>query len=79
MDWLMASAIGFDVKIEDETDDVAALAAQGPTSFGVLKNLGLDGLEDLRFFGLMNFEFEGTDLMVSRTGDIPATSATSSG
>jgi aminomethyltransferase len=68
MDWLMASAIGFDVKIEDETDDVAALAAQGPTSFSILKNLGLDGLENLKFFGLMNFEFEGTDLMVSRTG-----------
>jgi aminomethyltransferase len=68
MDWLMASAIGFDVSIEDETEDIAALAVQGPTSYSVMKNLGLDGIEELKFFGLGNFDFEGTDLMVSRTG-----------
>lgn len=68
MDWLMASAIGFDVSIREETADIAGLAVQGPTSYSVLKNLGLDGLEKLTFFGLTNFSFEGTDLMVSRTG-----------
>ena len=68
MEWLTAAAIGLDVNIKEETADIAALAVQGPTSYSVLRNLGLDGVENLKLFGLMNFDFEGTDLMVSRTG-----------
>jgi len=68
MAWLRASAIGMDVSIVDETPEIAALAVQGPTSYSVLKDLGLDVIENLKPFGLTNFEFEGVDLMVSRTG-----------
>jgi aminomethyltransferase len=68
MAWLTAAAIGMDVLIVDETHDIASLAVQGPTSYSVMKNLGLDGIENLKPFGLMNFDFRGTDLMVSRTG-----------
>jgi aminomethyltransferase len=66
--WLQTAAIGFDVSIVCETDDVAGLAVQGPTSFSVLSKMGLDGLGELKPFGLMNFDFDGADLMVSRTG-----------
>jgi aminomethyltransferase len=66
--WLQTAAIGFDVSIVLETEDIAALAVQGPTSFTVLSTMGLNGLEDLKPFGLMNFDFDGADLMVSRTG-----------
>ena len=66
--WFQAAAIGFDVSIVLETEDIAALAVQGPTSFSVLKAMGLSGLEELKPFGLTNVEFEGVDLMVSRTG-----------
>jgi aminomethyltransferase len=66
--WLIASAIGFDVTVVEETKEIAALAVQGPTSYSVIRNLGLDGVENLKMFGLMKFEFQGTDLMVSRTG-----------
>ncbi|MCI0518012.1 MAG: aminomethyltransferase family protein [Woeseiaceae bacterium] len=66
--WLMAAAIGFDVTIREETADIAALAVQGPTSFSIMKNLGLHGIENLKPFGLMHFDFQGTELMVSRTG-----------
>jgi aminomethyltransferase len=68
LDWLMASAIGFDVSIVEETADVAGLAVQGPTSYSVLSGLGLDGLDELKVFGLMHCDFEGSELMVSRTG-----------
>ncbi len=68
MAWLTAAAIGMDVSIVDETHDIAALAVQGPTSYSVMKHLGLDGIENLKPFGLTNFNFEGSDLMVSRTG-----------
>ncbi len=66
--WLQDSAIGFDVSIEDETADVAALAVQGPTSFAILSRMGLDGLGELKPFGLTYFDFEGVEMMVSRTG-----------
>ena len=67
-DWLLASAIGFDVTVAEETAEVAGLAVQGPTSYSVLNNMGLDGLDELKVFGLMHCDFEGAELMVSRTG-----------
>ncbi len=66
--WLTAAAVGFDVSIVVETAEIAALAVQGPTSFSVLSGLNLRGLENLKPFGLMHFEFEGSELLVSRTG-----------
>ena len=66
--WLQAAALGFDVTITHETEDVAALAVQGPTSFSVLDRMGLNGLGELKPFGLTYFDFQGSELMVSRTG-----------
>jgi aminomethyltransferase len=66
--WLQAAAIGFDVDIAHETDDVAALAVQGPTAFTILQKLDIAGLAELKPFGLLHCEFEGVELMVSRTG-----------
>lgn len=68
LDWLLTSALGFDVTIREDTDEVAALAFQGPTSCAVLKKLGLAGVELLKPFELRHFAFEGGELMVSRTG-----------
>jgi len=66
--WLQAATVGFDVTVTHETEEIAALAVQGPTSFSVLRDMGLEGLEQLRPFGLMHFDFQGVELMVSRTG-----------
>ncbi len=68
IDWFMTNAVGFDVNIVEDTHDVAALAVQGPTSCAVLKDMGLNGIENLTPFGLTCFDFEGFELMVSRTG-----------
>jgi aminomethyltransferase len=50
LDWLRASAIGFDVEIREMTEDVAALAVQGPTSCRLLRAVGLEGIQRLRPF-----------------------------
>src|SRR3979411_1535817 len=51
LDWLLSSAIGFDgVVIEEITDQIAALAMQGPTSYAALKSAGLVGVERLKPF-----------------------------
>ncbi len=68
LDWLQATAMGFDVEIEDETDELVGLAVQGPTSCQTLKAMNLNGVENLKPFQHMSFDFEGSKLMVSRTG-----------
>jgi len=76
LDWLLASAIGFDVEIAEVTEEVAALAVQGPTSCALLKALGLAGVERLKPFELGQFVLSGAaqaapariEMMVSRTG-----------
>ena len=67
-DWLIDSSLGFDVRIVDETADVAALALQGPTSYSVLKALGIPDLDELRPFRSMEVTFGNSQLLVSRTG-----------
>ena len=67
--WLRKSAFGFDdVNVTDITDDLAALALQGPTSCAVLKKMGLEGIETAKAFDIRHFPFHGESLMVSRTG-----------
>jgi aminomethyltransferase len=68
LDWLLMSAAGFDVQVEVETHDVAALAVQGPTSYSVLTAAGIDGLDDLKPFGIRRLECGGMPVTISRTG-----------
>ena len=75
LDWLRASAIGFDVEIQEVTEEIAALAVQGPTSCKLLKLVGLAGVERLKPFEHGMFTMPRTaaaaapiPLLVSRTG-----------
>ncbi len=68
LDWLLISSIGFDVNIEVETHEVAALAVQGPTAYSILTEAGIDGLADLKPFGIAQLQCNGFPLVVSRTG-----------
>lgn len=68
LDWLLASAIGFDVRVEEVTAEIAGLALQGPTSCAVLKQMGLAGIDRLKPFELGTFGINGIPLMISRTG-----------
>lgn len=68
LDWLLMSATGFDVHIETETHDVAALAVQGPTSCSVLTAAGIDKLDQLKPFGIVDLQCQGIPVTVSRTG-----------
>ena len=73
LDWLLDSAIGFEVEISEVTEEIAALAVQGPTSCALLKAFGLAGVERLKPFELGQFEAPAAlgieaPIMVSRTG-----------
>lgn len=66
--WLLDSAIGFEVGIEEETMQIAGLALQGPTSFAVLSKAGFEGIERLKPFQLADFPHEDGSVTISRTG-----------
>jgi aminomethyltransferase len=68
LDWLLDSALGFDVAIEEVTREIAALAVQGPTSCFVLKRFGLEGIERLRPFEVGEFAVVGRPIVASRIG-----------
>ena len=68
IDWLLDSARGYAVDIDEVTEQVAALALQGPTSCAVLKALGLSGIERLRPFEIGSFAAGDLRLTISRTG-----------
>jgi len=68
IDWLLDSALGFDVEIGEVTEQIAALAIQGPTSCAVLKAAGLQGVETLKPFEIGYYALGSHQLTVSRTG-----------
>ena len=68
IDWLLDSALGFDVEIAEITEEIAALALQGPTSCAVLKAAGLAGVEQLKPFEIGYFALGAHRLTISRTG-----------
>jgi aminomethyltransferase len=66
--WLEDNAFGLDVSIEDVTDDVAALALQGPTSRAVLQQLTDFDLAGLGYFRAARANLGGISAVVTRTG-----------
>ncbi|WP_274627024.1 aminomethyltransferase family protein [Arvimicrobium flavum] len=66
--WLLDSAEGLDVEIAEETEEVAGLALQGPTSYAVLRDAGFAGVEKLKIFDLAEFSHDGATVTISRTG-----------
>lgn len=66
--WLRKAARGFEVSIDNVSDDFGVLALQGPTSLGVLRELVGEDVAKLGFSQSCHTEFEGIPLWVSRTG-----------
>jgi aminomethyltransferase len=66
--WLNLNAVGMDVEIHEVSEQIAALAVQGPNSLQILQS-GVDAdLRQLRFFRLTHAKLDGIPLIVSRTG-----------
>jgi aminomethyltransferase len=66
--WLRMNAVGLEVRIDDVTDEVAALSVQGPTSRAILGELGASSIGALNYFRLMQAELAGRPVTISRTG-----------
>ena len=67
--WLRKSALGFDqLSVIEHTEALAALSLQGPTSFAVLKAMGLEAAGSLKPFDIGHYPFAEGEIMISRTG-----------
>ena len=67
--WLRKSALGFSqLSIVEHTEALAALSLQGPTSFAVLKAMGLEATSALKPFDIGHYPFAEGEIMISRTG-----------
>ncbi|HEX5149027.1 MAG TPA: aminomethyltransferase family protein [Candidatus Limnocylindrales bacterium] len=66
--WLRMNGAGLDVQVEDVSEDLAALAVQGPLSRDVLERATGQDWKDLRYFGHRRSEIAGVQIDVTRTG-----------
>jgi aminomethyltransferase len=66
--WLMQNAAGLDVTIEDISEQVAALALQGPTSAKLLRKVAQAPIDKLRYFRVTSGTIAGIKVDISRTG-----------
>jgi aminomethyltransferase len=68
MRWFHQNALGLDVKIEDISDQLAALALQGPTSGRLLKQVTEADITNLKYFRVTRGKIAGIQVDISRTG-----------
>jgi aminomethyltransferase len=66
--WLQQNALGLEVKIEDISEQIAALALQGPTSGRMLKAIAEADVENLKYFKVTSGKIAGVPVDISRTG-----------
>src|SRR5215468_7160428 len=66
--WFHQNALGLDVKIEDISEQVAALALQGPTSGRLLRAAAEADIENLKYFKVTSGKIAGVPVDISRTG-----------
>jgi aminomethyltransferase len=66
--WLRLNAAGLDVQIEDVSEQIAALALQGPTSARLLRAVAQADIDGLKYFRMTTGEIAGVPVHVSRTG-----------
>jgi aminomethyltransferase len=66
--WFLQNALGLSVRIEDITEQVAALALQGPTSGRLLNAVAEANISNLKYFRVTHGKIAGVPVDISRTG-----------
>lgn len=68
MNWMRSKVGNFDVEIEDDSNNSALIAFQGPLAQQLLQKICEGDLSTIRRFGLARSKVSGEDCIVSRTG-----------
>lgn len=66
--WFQQNALGLDVIIEDISEQLAALALQGPTSGKLLQSVTDTNIANLKYFRVTRGKIAGVPVDISRTG-----------
>ena len=66
--WLRQNSRGFDVTVDDVSEQTAALALQGPRSADVLRACAAADIDRLPYFGVKSGTIHGVPVDISRTG-----------
>jgi aminomethyltransferase len=66
--WFQQNAFGLDVNIADISEEVAALAVQGPTSGRLLQAVTSTDISKLKYFRVTHAKIAGVPVDISRTG-----------
>jgi aminomethyltransferase len=66
--WITDNAAGLDVRVEDISEQVAALALQGPASAGLLRHVSTAPIDSLKYFRATAGSIAGVPVDISRTG-----------
>ncbi len=66
--WLVQNAVGLDVSVQDISEQVAALALQGPASAAVLERAADADVRNLKYFRMTRGAIAGVPVEISRTG-----------
>ena len=66
--WFRQNAFGLDVAIDDISEQVAALALQGPTSGRLLRTVTDAPVDNLKYFRVTRGKIAGVPVDISRTG-----------
>jgi glycine cleavage system T protein (aminomethyltransferase) len=66
--WITENARGLEVTVEDISEQVAAVALQGPTAARLLKEVSTAPIESLKYFRATSGSIAGVPVDISRTG-----------
>jgi glycine cleavage system T protein (aminomethyltransferase) len=66
--WFRQNGLNMEVQVEDISEQVAALALQGPTAGKLLKSVAEADISNLKYFRLTSGQIAGVPVDISRTG-----------
>jgi aminomethyltransferase len=66
--WFRQNGLNMNVQVEDISEEVAALALQGPTSGKLLKSVAEADIANLKYFRVTSGKIAGVPVDISRTG-----------
>ena len=67
-EWLTSKAKGFEIILENKSNEFSMIALQGPNAGKIVKKLGLKEEEQPHFFTIKTFSLNGIEGYIARTG-----------
>ena len=66
--WISSKTEGFDIKLENHSNEFSLLAIQGPKAELILRDFGIKLPTDFPYYSILETSHEGEKLIIARTG-----------